>query len=230
MNFELCIDSLDGLRLANKYGFKRVELCSALTVGGLTPSLGLIEQCVAISKVEIHVMIRHKEGGFDYTEEDVNLMKTDIEMVKSAGVQGVVFGILNKDLQISDLNKALVVFAKSLDLEVTFHRAFDLVKDYKSSINKIINFNFDRLLTSGLKSKAIEGLDVIKFLQNNYGNKIQIMAGSGLNTSNALEIAETGIQHIHFTARKINQDNTDIFLGAHSYIDEDKVINILKLF
>ncbi len=230
MNFELCTDSLDGVRAANKYGFKRVELCAALSVGGLTPSLGLIEQCVAISKVEIHVMIRHKEGGFDYNEEDVTLMKTDIIMVKNAGAQGVVFGILNKDNKVSDLNEELVVFAKSLNLEVTFHRAFDLVKDYKSAINKIINFNFDRLLTSGLKSKAIEGLDVIKFLQNNYGNKIQIMAGSGINASNAFEITETGIQHIHFTARKINQDNTDIFLGAHSYMDEDKIISILKLF
>ncbi len=226
MNFELCTDSLDGVEAANKYSFKRVELCSALSVGGLTPSLGLIEQCVAISKIEIHVMIRHKEGGFEYTKEDVNLMKTDIEMVKNAGAHGVVFGILNKDDQVSDLNKALVYFAKSLNLEVTFHRAFDLVRDYKYAIEKIIAFKFDRLLTSGLKNKAIDGIEVIRFLQSNYGDNIQIMAGSGINTSNALQIANTGIQNLHFTARKMNQDTTDISLGAHSNVDEDKIINI----
>lgn len=231
MNFEICTDSVEGAITAEKYGVKRIELCSALIVGGLTPSVGLIQQCVEkTKKIEIHVIIRHKEGNFKYSKDDVELMKRDIQSVKNAGAHGVVFGILDNANQISSLNKELVLLSKSLGLEVTFHRAFDFIKNYKSAIKQLIKLGFDRLLTSGLKPTAEEGLDVITFLQAKYGNQLQIMAGSGVNEINAKIIASSGINNLHFTARKSTDSFTNFSMGELMVVDEDKIKNIISQF
>ncbi len=230
MNIEICTDSLEGALAAEKYGAKRIELCAALSVGGLTPSYGLIKQCVEKSAVEVHVMIRHKEGGFNYTLADIEIMKLDIIAAKNAGANGVVFGVLDGDNMMSDLNKELVALSKSLNLEVTCHRAFDFVEDHKPAIEKIIAFGFDRLLTSGLQPTALEGLGIIAALQADYGHQIQIMAGSGINPSNALEIASSGINNIHFTARKSVLSTTKLSMGDVLVVDEGKIEGIVGLF
>ncbi|MFK5959373.1 MAG: copper homeostasis protein CutC [Lutibacter sp.] len=230
MNFEICTDTVEGAIAAEKFGVKRIELCAALSVGGLTPNYGLIEQCVRKSSVEVHVMIRHKEGGFQYSHEDVEIMKTDMKQAKKAGARGVVFGILTSGNKISSLNEDLVIVAKSLDLEVTFHRAFDFVIDYKLAINKLIELKVDRLLTSGLQVTVAEGLPIITELQAVYGNQIQIMAGSGVNSSNALKIANSGIQDLHFTARKETKISSKFEMGNQFVIDEDKIKSIVNLF
>ena len=231
MNIEICTDSLEGVLAAEKYGAGRVELCSGLSIGGLTPSIGLVEECKRNAKIEIHAIIRHREGDFIYNEKDIEIMRTDIKAMKTAGVAGVVFGILNDLLEVSDLNKELVDFAKKLDLEITFHRAFDFVINYKIAIEKIIVMGFDRLLTSGLSQTAEEGLDIITSLQNNYGSKIQIMAGSDINYNNALKIARSGINNIHFTAKKLS-DNVSLkfSMGEVMITDEEKIRNITNLF
>jgi len=230
MNFELCTDSLEDALAAQKYGFKRIELCSALSVGGLTPSFGLIKQCVEKSNVEVHVMIRHKEGNFNYDIVDIELMKLDIKAAKNAGAYGVVFGVLNENNKVSNLNKELVKLSKELDLETTFHRAFDFVPDYKAAIEKIVLFKFDRLLTSGLQPTAIQGLNIITKLQANYGDKIQIMAGSGINKTNALKIASSGINNMHFTARKSSNQPTKLSMGELMLVDEEKIESIIGQF
>ena len=230
MNIEICTDSLEGALVAEKYSAKRIELCAALSVGGLTPSFGLIEQCVKKSTVEVHVMIRHKEGGFNYTLADIEIMKLDIIAAKNAGAHGVVFGVLDDNNKVSDLNNELVLRSKSLGLENTFHRAFDFVDDHNSSIEKIINFGFDRLLTSGLQATALEGLAIITKLQADYGNQIQIMAGSGVTPTNALKIASSGINNIHFTARKLGGSETNLSLGEVMVVDEGKIEKVVGLF
>ena len=230
MNFEICTDSVEGAIVAGEYGAKRIELCSALSVGGLTPSYGLIHQCVEKAKVEVHVMIRHKVGGFCYTNDDVEVMKIDILAAKQAGARGVVFGILTPDDKVSFFNKELVDFSKKLRLEVTFHRAFDFIKDYNSAIKILIEYGFDRLLTSGLQETAIKGIEVIKELQNNYGNQIQIMAGSGINTTNAKELANTGIKNLHFTAHKSKEGSTNLSMGEEMIVDKIKIASIMSLF
>ena len=230
MFFEICTDSVEGAIAAQKYGAKRIELCTALSVGGLTPSFGLIKQCVEKSSVEIHIMIRPREGGFNYSQKDVDLMKLDIEAVKKAGAHGVVFGILNNDNEVSDFNKELVELSKSLGLEVTFHRAFDFVKDYKKAITTIIEFGFDRLLTSGMKPTAELGLKTITELVLNYGNNIQIMAGSGVNANNAMKIADSGVNNLHFTARKSSNIETCLSMGELMVVDEEKIKSIITQF
>ena len=229
MKFELCTDSVEGAIKASQYGFTSIELCSALSVGGLTPNFGLIQQCVGKSEVEVHVMIRHREGGFVCNQEDVDLMKIDVEAVKRAGAHGVVFGLLDEDHQVSDYNRQLIDLAKSLGLKATFHRAFDFVPDFRSAIKKIVALGFDRLLTSGLKATAEEGLEVIKELQKNYGNVIQIIAGSGVNASNALIFAEAGVDYLHFTARKSNGERVSLGMGQAMITDEEKIGAILGL-
>lgn len=230
MNFELCTDSLEGALAADKYTFKRIELCSALSIGGLTPSIGLIEKCVKHSSVEVHVMIRPKEGGFNYTISDLAIMKADIEAASRAAAHGVVFGVLTNDNQIAESNLELLKLAKSFGLQVTFHRAFDFVMDYNIAIEKLIDMDFDRLLTSGLQPKVEQGLEVIDELQASYGNKIEIMAGSGVNGKNALKIAKVGISNLHFTAHKPSQDAMALSMGDVMVVDEEKIISVLNQF
>jgi len=230
MNFELCTDSVEGAIKASFYGFKSIELCSALAVGGLTPNFGLIQSCVRQSNLEVHVMLRHREGGFVCDQADVDLMKIDIEAVKRAGAHGVVFGLLNEAHKVSDLNLQLVQMAKSLGLKATFHRAFDFVPDFRIAIKKIVAYGFDRLLTSGLESKAAKGLDVINELQRDHGHLIQIIAGSGINAANALIFANSGIKTLHFTARRSYGETTNLGMGIAMLTDEDKINSILSLF
>ena len=230
MNFELCTDSLDGALAADKFGFKRIELCSALSIGGLTPSVGLIEQCAKQSSTEIHVMIRHKEGGFNYSIDDLEIMKTDIIASANAGAHGVVFGVLTNDNRVSDSNLKLHQLAKSLGMQVTFHRAFDFVADHKAALEKLIDIGFDRLLTSGLQPKAEEGLEVIKELQANYGNQIEIMAGSGVNANNVSKISSSGIENVHFTAHKPSGKNLQLSMGEEMMVDEEKMMSIASQF
>ena len=230
MIFELCTDSVEGAIAADKFGAQRIELCSALSVGGLTPSFGLIQQCAIKSNVEVHVMIRHKEGGFNYDLDDVELMKNDIKAAKEAGAHGVVFGILTENNEISKLNKGLVDLSRSLKLEVTFHRAFDFVPDCERAIIQIIDMGFDRLLTSGLQPTALQGLQLIKKIQADHGSEIQIMAGSGVNASNAVKIAASGISNLHFTARKSLDTSTKLSMGELMITDNDKIKNIIDQF
>lgn len=230
MNFEICTESIEGAMIAQKYKIKRIELCSALSVGGLTPSIGLISNCVKNTAVEVHVLIRPRPGNFEYNSDEIAIMKTDIFEAKRVGASGVVFGVLKADLTLSEFNKELVAYAKSLNLEVTFHRAFDFIKDYKKGVEQIIELGFDRLLTAGLQKTAEEGLEVINYLQANYGKQIQIMAGSGVNSLNALKMASSGINNLHFSAHKTLNTNELFSMGAQHVIDEQKIKTITMLF
>jgi copper homeostasis protein len=229
MKFELCTDCVEGAEIAGKFGFNSIELCSALSVGGLTPNFGLIKQCVDRSKAEIHVMIRHKEGGFQVTDDDLILMRLDIKAAKEAGAHGVVFGILDANNEVAESNKDLVQLANELGLKTTFHRAFDFVPDFRLAISRVVAFGFDRLLTSGLQPKAENGIAVIAELQQVYGHKIQIIAGSGVNFGNALKFSGSGIQYLHFTARKPKNKVVEMGMGQVMVTDTEKIQQIINL-
>ena len=229
MNFELCTDSVEGARAAAKYGFKRIELCSALSEGGLTPSYGLIKSCVEAGSAEVHVMIRSVGGSFICDNDELDVMKLDIIETARAGASGVVFGILDIDNQISSYNLELLELSASLGLEATFHRAFDQVANPMESLNRIIDMGFQRLLTSGLKPTAIEGIELIRSLQMTYGDKIQIMAGSGVDENNAVELASTGVNNLHFTARYSVSDEL-VGMGSSMKTDERKMEAVCELF
>jgi copper homeostasis protein len=226
MEIEICIDRLEQARAALKFGAKRVELCSALDLGGLTPSFGLTRQCADLGGLEVHVMIRTHGGGFIYSIEDIEIMKFDMESLHKAGATGVVFGVLNKNRFLNiEHNRQLFMHAKSLGLEVTFHRAFDFVENPQESLEKLIEIGFDRLLTSGQKSTAIEGIDLIRNLVEQSNGRIEIMAGSGVNSDNVKKLQAIGIDAIHFTARKPIKV-TDMNMGQDYIVDIEKLISI----
>lgn len=231
MIFEVCIDNLETAIVADKLGCTRVELCSALSVGGLTPSYGLIKACVEKTSLEIHVMIRHKAGGFVINDRDLDIMKHDIKMAKKAGANGIVFGCLTVENEIDIKRcKVLIVEAKTHDLEVTFHRAFDFLSNPFTALYQLIELGADRILTSGQKPTAIDGVDLITELVKYSNHRIQIMAGSGVNAQNAIALANVGVDALHFTAHHIVEHPLSRGMGQESQPDELKIKSILNLF
>lgn len=231
MIFEICTDSIEGALAAQKYSVKRIELCSALHVGGLTPSFGLIKQCTMDSSVEVHVMLRHVAGDFNYSQSNIQIMMKDISGVKAAGANGVVLGCLTTKHEIDIENTyRLVETAKHFGLETTFHRAFDFCKDPIASLELLIELGVDRILTSGQQPTAIEGIDLISELVQQANGRIEIMAGSGVNSTSVHQLANTGIDALHFTAHKKIGEATKLEMGSKTIIDEEKISSILDLF
>jgi len=231
MIFEICADSIDAVLLAKKYGVKRVELCSSLILGGLTPSIGLVEKCAEVGEVEIHVMIRHIAGDFVYSDMDIKIMEKDIKAVKIAGAMGVVFGCLKSDNKIEKLqNYRLLNLAKSLGLEVTFHRAFDFCTDHQEALEEIISIGFDRLLSSGHAKNAEDGIPMLKTLVDQARGRIQIMGGAGVNENNAFKISETGVDALHFTIHNKMGDGNELGMGDASLMNEAKLEAIIEQF
>ncbi|MFT5822477.1 MAG: copper homeostasis protein [Crocinitomix sp.] len=230
MDFEVCIDSVDGAIIASKYGAKRVELCSALSEGGLTPSLALIEACVNNSTTEVFVMIRPSAGGFNYTETELELMERDIRAASSVGAHGVVFGVLNSLNEVNiKANLFLIETAMELNLATTFHRAIDLCIDVQKSVQDLINLGFDRILTSGAASNVQLGLHRIQQMILCSNNQIEIMAGTGIHAGNVLEIVNSGVDAVHFTAKKLLEENLTLDMGPKYAVNEEKISAISKL-
>ncbi len=228
LEIEICIEQIHTARIAGEYDVQRVELCSALDMGGLTPSFGLIEACSMVDNIQVFAMIRPRAGNFVYDKQEVNIMARDIRAAKNAGADGVVFGCLLPDNQL-DLKSTQYLFdiARSLDLGTTFHRAFDFVPSPQVTLNQLIDIGMDRILTSGTKARAIEGEEVIKKLVKLSEGRIDIMAGSGVNAQNAAQLVDTGVQAIHFTARKPLSLEDPLKMGLKYIPDPDKIKNIL---
>lgn len=223
IKLELCTDNLKGVKAAGEFGLNRVELCSALEIGGLTPNLGLVKACVEADCVEIHAMLRPRGGGFVYNSEELNIMSTNLKSFAEVGVHGVVFGVLNEDNTISEANKQLVELAQSYNIEATFHRAFDVIEDKEKAIKELIEFGFTRVLTSGGALNAIDGLEMISKLHKNYGSEIQILVGSGVNSENAGIFKNEGIEQLHFTARKARKSDDAFDFGLEYEVDINKI-------
>ncbi len=230
MKFELCGDSIWSAQLAKKYNLHRLELCCALSVGGLTPSPSLISACVDESDAEIHVMIRPREGNFIYSKKELNLMRNEIELAAKCHVSGVVFGCLQPNFEINiNQCKELVECAKSYQLQTTFHRAFDQVTNAFKQAEVLIQLQVDRILTSGGKATAEKGIDQLQQLVNHVQKQIEIMAGSGIHANNANQIAQTGVDALHFTGHSLEQ-HSFTEMGRQSIPNEQKIKSILDCF
>lgn len=200
--FEICCGDLESVRAAVNGGADRVELCSALAVGGLTPSKAFIDAAIAVRRnTDIHVLIRPREGDFLYSPDEVAIMLEDIRTAKEAGAQGVVIGALNADGSIDKAATRMMVEMAG-DMNVTFHRAFDLSRDLKESLEAIISTGCNRVLTSGGTFSAIEGAATLKELNEQAGDRITILGGCGVTPENARQILElTGLHELHASAR-----------------------------
>ncbi|EEZ00798.1 cytoplasmic copper homeostasis protein CutC [Vibrio sp. RC586] len=205
MNYqvEVCIDNIESLHNAIAGGATRIELCSSLALGGLTPSSGLMHSAGKLSSIPVYAMIRPREGDFFYHDDDLVIMEQDIHTAHQANLQGVVLGMLTPDGKVDVTRcKPLIELAHSLGLGVTFHRAFDHCAHPTQALEEIIALGCERVLTSGLARSAYLGIERLAQLVQQSAGRISIMAGAGVNAQNVAEIAlDTGVQELHLSAK-----------------------------
>ncbi|PLK46304.1 copper homeostasis protein CutC [Emticicia sp. TH156] len=199
---EICCFSLESCLTAQKAGAYRVELCGGMFEGGTTPSAGLIKLARQHLSIKLYVMIRPRGGDFYYSDTEFEVMKADIQTAKELGADGVVFGILNPDGTVDAIRtKELVELAQPM--KVTFHRAFDVSVEPFEALEAVIETGCERILTSGQKNTAIDGIGLLKQLAEKAANRIEIMAGSGVSAQNAALLLEAGVHALHMTGKGI---------------------------
>jgi copper homeostasis protein len=208
---EVCVDTLASALAAQTGGASRIELCSALSEGGLTPSSGTIAQARQLLTIGIFVMIRPRTGNFVYSKDDFNTMLLDIKTARELGAAGIVAGILNPDSSV-DVERTIKLVKAARPLPFTFHRAFDLIPDPIKAMEEIISCGCSRILTSGQLPTAIEGKELIRKMIQLAGDRIIILPGSGISDHNVAElVSETGAKEVHLSGRKLlitSQNNT----------------------
>jgi copper homeostasis protein len=234
---EVCVDNAESAIAASKAGADRLELCSALSEGGLTPSKGLIEYVVSHVKIPVFALIRPRSGDFLYSNAEYNVIKSDIFTAKVAGISGIVIGMLNSDGSI-DTCRMKEVIEMCNPLPVTFHRAFDMAIDPHKSLEKVIELGCKRVLTSGGKLTAAAGSSLISFLAQKAAERISIMPGAGINKKNLPELIEaTGCFEYHLSGssrssvkmKYENQTLSEVFPLTFNITDKTKIEEICNI-
>ncbi len=195
--FELCAPSLAAAVAAERGGADRIELCSNLPVGGVTPEPLLLEAVLAAISIPVHVLIRPRDGDFVYSASEFTQMRRQVEAVKAAGANGVAIGILLADGRV-DVDRTRELADLARPMSVTFHRAFDETADLDEALDAVIETGADLLLTSGGAPDVMAGADSIARLRRRAGTRLEIMAGGGLRLSNLSEVALlSGVSCLH---------------------------------
>lgn len=183
IKIEICLDSVESVIIAERAGADRVELCSDLFEGGLTPTVGTFLLAKERTNIPINVMIRPRGGDFCYSDIEFKVMKKEALFFKENGADALVFGILTPDGEIDKIRtKELIDIARPLP--VTFHRAFDMTRDAFRSLDALISLGVERVLTSGLEATVLEGADTLRALVERAGERVIVMPGSGINERN----------------------------------------------
>lgn len=216
---EICVDSVESALAAQAGGADRIELCSSLFEGGLTPSAGLLEIARERLTIQIAAMIRPRAGDFCYSDDEFDVMQADLVMAKELGADVAVLGLLNPDGSI-DVKRTARLIELARPLPVTFHRAFDMASDPYRSLDTLLELGVDRVLTSGQERSAVEGMDLIKELVNIAGSRLVVMPGGGVTERNLQKILKyTGAKEIHGSASgsresRMNFRNHRIVMGG----------------
>lgn len=201
---EICCGDIESVEAAIKGGADRIELCTALEVGGLTPSMGLVKAALDMGRragVPVNVLIRPRQGDFAYTPRELAIILNDIQECVVEGVNGIVAGVLTPRGDV-DLKSMASIMREAGAAEITFHRAFDMCRDPEVALEQIIDLGCQRVLTSGCASSAVAGIPMLKRLTKRAGDRIAIMAGSGVNIENVHRIvAFTDVPEVHASAR-----------------------------
>lgn len=207
---EVCCGSYEDCINAALGKADRVELNSALHLGGLTPAIGTVQLVKSEIAIPVICMVRPRGAGFCYTEAESKAMFADAKALLEVGADGLAFGFLHEDGSIDVAkNQKMVDLIHQYQKEAVFHRAFDCVKDPYQAMETLIEMGVDRVLTSGLEAKAYDGRALIKELQQKYGTQIEILAGSGVNATNAKALMEeTGISQVHSSCKSWVKDPT----------------------
>ena len=223
MKLEICANSYQSALNAQEAGAHRVELCQELSVGGITPSYGLLKQVIDTLSIPVFVLIRPRSGNFVYTEEEFDIMKQNIQLCKHLGCDGIVSGVLNKHNTIDvERTKALVELSKPLSF--TFHRA----DNPEEALEQLVDLGIDRVLTSGLETSAEKGLKVLKQLNKQANGRITILAGGGINSINAKLFKDIGLKEIHASASTKTESHDSLFSAPTTFSDTKKIKAILN--
>lgn len=213
---EICIDSVLSGRHAITGGATRLEVCSMLSEGGLTPSAGFFQFISRMSLIPCYAMLRARPGNFVYAKNEIEIMLSDLKVLKKSDADGFTFGALTPDGEI-DVDACKLILSAAHPLPVNFHRAFDQVNDPIKSLRTLIDLGFKRVLTSGHKDTAEEGLELIKKLVDEAQDKIIVLAASGITKDNILKIhSESGVKEFHTSAkRRIETEQNKVKVGAN---------------
>lgn len=227
VSVEVCAYSLFSCLAADRAGAQRVELCASPWEGGTTPSAGLVEQALKETSLEIHAMVRPRGGDFVYDETEKQTMLAEARSLIAQGVHGIVVGALkpNGDVDVAFMREFRKIAG---DRELTCHRAIDVSRDPIQVMEELISIGFNRILTSGGKNKALDGLENIAALVQAAKGRIQIMAGSGVNPVNCLDFVQIGVNAVHLSARTTRNSEMEyrrpgISMGGVAEISEFEV-------
>lgn len=228
-NLEICVGSLQSALAAQIGGADRIELCDNLAEGGTTPSYGMLRQCKKLLKIPFFPIIRPRGGNFIFSNDEFEIMKEDVICCRDLGCEGIVIGILSSDGSI-DTERCSELISLAGNMEITFHRAFDRCSDLERGLEDIIQMGCHRVLTSGGKEYAFEGIEILKSLVTQAGTRIIIMPGSGINELNLHKIAkETAAHEFHTTAKKLIEYDIDPINGEPYRALETSAENVSKL-
>lgn len=198
MTIEVCAYSLQSCLTAQTAGAHRIELCGGLAEGGTTPSAGLIQLVCLQITLPIYVMIRPRGGDFLYTDTELTVMEADIRLAKQLGASGIVLGLLHADGSV-DEERTRHLIELAHPLPATFHRAFDMTNDPFKALEAIIRTGAERILTSGQQQTAEAGLPLLRQLVQQAAGRIAIMAGAGVNATNADALLEANVDALHLS-------------------------------
>ena len=200
---EACVDSVLSALAAERGGAKRLELCDNLYDGGTTPSAGMISAVKIAVRIPVYVLIRPRGGGFVYSDEEVGVMRLDVEAARMLGADGVVIGPLTRDARV-DVERVKMLVAGAAELPVTFHRAFDLARDLDEAAESLVANGISRVLTSGGAARAIDGAERIGALRRRWASELEILAGGGVREENVRELVErTGVHEVHVRGTRL---------------------------
>lgn len=221
MIVEICASSFESARNAQLAGAQRIELCSELGVGGITPSYGLITKVMEELTIGNCVLIRPRSGDFTYSDEEFDVMIQDIKFCKSINCEAVVAGVLLKDGQI-DIERTQRMIDAAGDMDFVYHRAFDCVPNPERALHILKELGVKRILTSGQKKSAVEGLELLKKLNKLSEGKPTIMAGGGINPQSIQQIQQAGFSEVHFSATVFEPRETSLpfSMNTDKFLDE----------
>ncbi|APQ17817.1 copper homeostasis protein CutC [Maribacter hydrothermalis] len=222
MKVEVCANSLESALVAEHAGADRIELCSELAVGGLTPSYGLLKAVKEQVSIPVHVLIRPRSGDFTYSDDEMNIMLSDIELCLELGFDGIVSGVLLKDFSL-DVHRTQKLKAVAGNLKFTFHRAFDWIRNPFEALAQLETMQVDYILSSGQQKSAPLGIEFLSELKRK-SKTVQIMPGSGVNAENVTIFKNKGFKAVHLSGSAMVQTLPEIpiiSMNSERFLSDD---------
>lgn len=230
MILEVCIENYSGAYIAVESGADRLEVCAALSEGGLSPSWSLLEQIRQNIDKPLMVMVRPRGGDFLYDSQEYQLILREIAFLKAQGFRYVVVGLLTAQGKVDKERMKEIIDLCEDAIEITFHRAFDLAKDMRFAMDDLLHLGIQRLLTSGQATSAWDGREAIAALVKQAGDEMEIVAGAGVRSGNVVDLVNyTGVRAVHASCRgqvdsAMEYKNPNVYLGASREDDYKRFI------